>query len=145
MRVLLSGFPPFGGSGSPPKSWVTLRMKVDLPHPESAARPMTMVFCSPQAPRPLATYPACCLREPKRVALEVRLELEVSLLYWAPADLDPTLAAPPRRPLPPAVVLILVLLARIASLFRLCSGGGDGPCVAFCRERGAFFCRALCL
>ena len=39
--VLLSGFPPSGGVALPPNRDVMRRMKVDFPHPESAARPMT--------------------------------------------------------------------------------------------------------
>merc|ERR1711988_128974 len=33
------GISPFWGTGSPPNNFVILRMKVDFPHPESAARP----------------------------------------------------------------------------------------------------------
>ena len=41
MSVLLSGFPPSGGVALPPNRDVMRRIKVDFPHPESAARPMT--------------------------------------------------------------------------------------------------------
>ena len=41
MRVFESGLPPSGGVALPPKREVMRRMKVDLPQPESAARPMT--------------------------------------------------------------------------------------------------------
>ena len=41
--MLLSGLPPAGGFGLPPNTLVIRRMNVDLPQPESAARPITMV------------------------------------------------------------------------------------------------------
>jgi hypothetical protein len=41
MSVFESGLPPSGGDALPPNSEVMRRMKVDLPQPESAARPMT--------------------------------------------------------------------------------------------------------
>ena len=46
IKVLLSGLPQAGGFGSPPKIPVTLRINVDLPQPESAARPMTTTLSS---------------------------------------------------------------------------------------------------
>ena len=44
MRVFESGFTPLGGSAAPPKTLVRRLMKVLLPHPESAARPITTVL-----------------------------------------------------------------------------------------------------
>ena len=38
--------PPRGPTFFPPKTFVNLLMNVDLPHPESAATPMTMTFSS---------------------------------------------------------------------------------------------------
>lgn len=46
IRVLESGLPPLGGSAAPPKTLVSRRMKVLLPQPESAAKPMTTVLTS---------------------------------------------------------------------------------------------------
>ena len=40
ISVFESGFPPSGGVALPPNSDVMRRMNVDLPHPESAAKPM---------------------------------------------------------------------------------------------------------
>lgn len=41
INVFESGLPPSGGVALPPNKLVMRRMNVDLPHPESAARPMT--------------------------------------------------------------------------------------------------------
>lgn len=46
ISVFESGLPPFGGSAAPPKTLVRRLMKVLLPQPESAARPITTVFAS---------------------------------------------------------------------------------------------------
>lgn len=43
IKVFESGFPPLGGSAAPPKTLVSLLIKVLFPQPESAAKPITIV------------------------------------------------------------------------------------------------------
>jgi hypothetical protein len=44
MSVLESGFPPLGGSASPPNTLIRRRRNVLFPHPELAASPITTVL-----------------------------------------------------------------------------------------------------
>lgn len=84
MRVLESGLPPLGGSAAPPNTLVKRLMKVLLPHPESAARPITTVF-SPDTEH-MTTDPLLPLLEQK---VEGGLEQN-----WEASDRDDDLWRP---------------------------------------------------
>mmetsp|Transcript_6980 Transcript_6980/g.42765 ORF Transcript_6980/g.42765 Transcript_6980/m.42765 type:complete len:119 (-) Transcript_6980:58-414(-) len=106
IRELESGFPPFGGFGSPPKMEVMRRMKVDFPHPESAASPITTVLlltCT-TAGRTEAWLPERCTEATNFGCTRVKE--------------DAPLKAPPRRTALLVVFIALVLAYAGAGMSR---------------------------
>ena len=86
-RVLDSGLPPSGAEGEPPNTEVMRRMKVDLPQPESAARPITTGLASAFTTRAERAAPArvarvCTLAPAKEPAEVIAIAEEAIVLGW---------------------------------------------------------------
>ena len=69
INVFESGLPPSGGVALPPNKLVMRRMNVDLPHPESAARPITT---GPSRAHVVLTFARTAVRvDARRAAMRV--------------------------------------------------------------------------
>ena len=86
--------PPRGPTTSPPKMEVRRRMKVDFPHPESAATPMTMGVCpsfkamlrlleeaGARTLEPMKAVGAKAAAEAKEAAAKVKLNFMITIYF----------------------------------------------------------------